>query len=153
MEAFSWVIARQIFGSGSVGDQPLKKRDDPPSLGPGDVSPQEKRRGRQACQALLLPHDRATGSFHYSSRPEAPGALLLFLVCIEHVGGVLEGLPQTCRMRRVARRQMRRSGWRSTVLVSGLIGARPCQACWAARRSSGTGGQIWHGAVVELLAR
>jgi hypothetical protein len=60
---------------------------------------------------------------------------------------------QTCRMRRVARRQMRRSGWRSTVLVSGPIGAHPCKACWAARRSNGTGCQIWRGAVVELVAR
>jgi hypothetical protein len=75
MEAFSWVIALQIFGPGSVGDQPLKKGDDPRSLGPEEVSPQERRRGRQACQALLLSHDRATGSFHYSSRLEAPGAL------------------------------------------------------------------------------
>jgi hypothetical protein len=98
MEAFSWVIALQIFGSGSVGDQPLKKRDDPPSLGPGEVSPQERRRGRQARQALLFPHDRATDSFHYSSRPETPGALSLFISFIEHVGGALEGLPgEACR--------------------------------------------------------
>ena len=94
MEAFSWVVALRIFGSGSVGDQPLKKRDDPPSLGPGEASPQaRRRRGRQARQALLLPHDRATGSSHYSSRPETPGALSLFISFIEHVGGALEGLP------------------------------------------------------------
>jgi hypothetical protein len=60
---------------------------------------------------------------------------------------------QTCRMRRVARRQRRRSGWCSTVPVSGPIGARPCKACWAARRANGTGCQIWRGAVVEFLAR
>jgi hypothetical protein len=78
MEVVSWAIARPIGGSASVGDPPRKKRDDPPSLGPGAVSPQERRRGRQARQAPLLPHARATGSFHYSSRPEAPGALSVF---------------------------------------------------------------------------
>lgn len=74
MEAFSWVIALQIFGSGSVSDQPLKKRDFPGPRDRGSLSPREAPRP-PSCQALLLPHDRATGSFHYSSRPEAPGVL------------------------------------------------------------------------------
>jgi hypothetical protein len=73
MEAFSWVIALQIFGSGSVGDQPLKERLPPVRGTGGSLSPREAPRP-PSCQALLLPHDRATGSFHYSC-PEAPGAL------------------------------------------------------------------------------
>lgn len=108
MAVVSWGLARPIGGARAVGDSPRNKRDDPVPR-TGDVSPQERRRGRHARQALLLPHDHAPGRFPSVARPEAPGALALWIACRAPVGGVLEGLPRLSMSQPAINRSQKRA--------------------------------------------